>query len=184
MEEETNIPSPVRFNPVKHHRNYILDMLKGASPEAVVSLLDPICNNYIDIYTGTMMPEAIGVAIISILKSNRALQPEDFTRWVALRNGYRQIKLEDQSVWIVRKSDEKERYIHIHPSRTGPFTIRFKGSTVKTACLLKTSFTRFQEKPSLEKVNRIRIQIGLSPVKKLERNKGILSCYEKLFDQD
>lgn len=184
MAEEADIPFPVRFNPFKHHRNYILEILKGASSEVMINLLDPICNNYIDIYTGTMTPEAIGSAVISILKSNQTLQTDDFTRWVATKNGYRQIRLEDRSEWIVRKGNEPDRYIHIHPARTSPFTIRFKGSTLKTVYQLKTSFNDSQKILSLEKVNRIRMQIGLSPVKKLERSKGILNCYENFFSSD
>lgn len=184
MPEEIDIPFPVRFNPFKHHRNYILGILESASPEMIISMLDPVCNNYIDIYTGTMTPEAIGNAVIDILKLNRVFQFDDFCLWVSSRNGYRQIKLKDQSEWVVRKSNEAERYIHIHPTRTGLFTTRFKGSTLKTAFLLKTSFTGFQEPISLENVNRTRMQIGLSPVKKLDRNKGILKCYEQFFDHD
>ena len=184
MDEETDIPFPIRFNPFKHHRNYILEILKGASSEAIINLLDPICNNYIDIYTGKMISGEIGNAVISILKSNGALSKDDFTHWITTKNGYRQIKLEDQSEWVIRKSNETERYIHIHPVRIGPFSIRFKGSTLKTAYQLKTSFAGCKETISLEKVNRIRMQIGLSPIKKLERSKGILNCYEKFFDQD
>jgi len=178
MAEEDEIPFPVRFNPFKHHRNYILDILKSASPGEIIGMLDSVCNNYIDIYTGTMTPKSIGNSVISILKSKQALDADDFNNWVATKNGYRQIILEDHSEWIVRKSDETERYIHLHPARTGPFTIRFKGSTLKTAYLMKTSTP---EIPSLNKVNNIRKQIGLSPVKKLERSKGILNCYEKFF---
>jgi hypothetical protein len=170
MADETNIPFPVRFNPIKHHRNYILGILESISPEVIISLLDPICNNYVDIYTGAMTPEAIGDEVVSILKSNKAFQEVDFNRWVATKNGYRQIKLADQSEWIVRKGNETARYVHIHPARNCPFTIRFKGSTLKTAYLLKTSFTDSREIISLEKVNRIRIKIGLSPVKKLGSN--------------
>jgi len=184
MADETDIPIPIRFNPFKHHRNYILSILESASPELIISLLDPVCNNYIDIYTGTMTPSAIGNAVIETLKSKQEFQEEDFSRWVDSKNGYRQIMLEDRSEWVVRKSIEAERYIHLHPARNGAFSIRFKGSTLKTTYLLKTSFSDLQEPFSLEKVNRIRIQIGLSPIKKLERNKGILNCYEKFFSQE
>jgi hypothetical protein len=184
MADKTDIPFPVLFNPFKHHRNYILSVLHSASPEKIINLLDPICNNYVDIYTGTMTPNAIGNAVISVLKSNQALQLDDFSLWVARKNGYRQIKLEDQSEWVVRKSSEPERYIHIHPARTGQFTIRFKGSTLKTAYQLKTSFANMQETLTLKKVNQIRIQIGLSPLKKLEHSTGILYCYERFFCQD
>ena len=182
MTAETDIPTPVRFNPFKHHRNYILGILETASREEIISMVDPVCNNYIDIYTGSITHEAIGNAIIGILKSKQVFLADDFTRWVDSTNGYRQIKLEDGSEWIVRKSKEADRYIHIHPTRTGPFTIRLKGSTLKTAYLLKVGFGISQEMLSLENVNRVRMQIGLSPVKKLERGKGILNCYEKFFN--
>ena len=179
-----DIPSPVRFNAFKHHRNYILSLLESASAKWIANQLDPVCNNYIDIYTGAMTPEAIVHSVIKILKSNQIFQVDDFTRWVDSKNGYGQVKLEDQSEWVVRKSKEDERYVHLHPSRTGPFTLRFKGSTLKTICLLRVSFPGAQQTPSLEEVNRLRIQVGLSPVKKLDRSKGILNCYEKFFSQD
>lgn len=178
MAEETDIPSPVKFNPFKHHRNFILSFLKRTSPEMIIVMLDQVCNNYIDIYTGTMTPKAICTSVISILKSIQAIKADDFNHWVATKNGYRQITLEDRSEWIIRKSNETERYIHLHPARTGTFTLRFKGSTLKTVYLLKISEP---EIPTLKKVNNIRKQIGLSPVKKLERSKGILNCYTKFF---
>lgn len=184
MDTEADIPLPVKFNPLKHHRDYILNFLKTTSPDMIISRMDPICNGYTDIYTGSMDPVSIGNSVISILKSNRVLQVDDFSRWLGLKNGYRQIKLEDHSEWIVRKGAENECYIHLHPARAGPFTIRFKGSTLKTIYLLKTCFTDFEEKLSLENVNRARTQIGLSPVKRLEKSKGILNCYRIFFDQE
>jgi hypothetical protein len=181
MAEIPDIPFPVRFNPFKHHRNYILSILEDTSPEIIINLLEPVCNNYIDIYTGKMTPDVICNAVIDKLKSNQVFQEYDFSRWLKSKDGYRQIKLEDQSKWIVRKSNEAERYIHLHPARTGPFTVRFKGSTLKTVYLLKNRFKGFQETFSLEEVNLIRMQAGLSPVKRLDRNKGILKCYEKFI---
>lgn len=181
MAEEDDIPFPVRFNPSKHHRNYMLSLLKSSSPNVISSLPDPICNNCIDIYTGAMTPGAIGHAVISILKSNHVLRTGDFTEWVAKKNGYRQITLEDRSEWIVRKSNESERYIHLHPARTGPLIIRFKGSTLKTVYQMKAQYPDCQVIPSVEMVNRVRLSIGLSPVKKLDRNKGILYCYANFF---
>ena len=184
MSIEADIPFPVRFNPLKHHRNYILKILESENPEVIISLLDPVCNNYIDIYNGTMTPDAICNGVVGILKSKQVFQADDFTRWVDSKSGYRQIKLEDQSEWVVRKSFEMERYIHLHPARESRFTVRFKGSTLKTVYLLKVGFGNVLEPPSLEKVNQVRMQIGLSPVKKLERNKGILNCFEKFFQQN
>ena len=181
MSLETYIPWPVRFNPFKHHRNYILSILQDASPEEIRTLLDPVCNNYIDIYTGTLTPEAIGNDVVGILKSKQVLLPDDFEKWVSYAKGYRQIKLPDGSEWILRKSNEAERYIHLHPARTGSFCYRFKGSTLKTVFLLKSVSHGVRQMFTLQDVNQIRLQIGLSPVKKLEKGRGILNCYERFF---
>lgn len=181
MSIESDIPVPIRFNPLKHHRNYMLEILSNSSPEEIISLLDPVCNNYNDIYTGTLAPEAIGRAIANTLKSKQVFLPEAFSRWVDSNQGYRTIKLEDHSEWVVRRSNEEERYIHLHPSRNGLNTVRFKGSTLKTVFLLKARQKDSTASVSLENVNQVRVQIGLSPIKKLDRNKGILNCLEKFF---
>lgn len=175
------IPIPIRFNPFKHHRNYILSVLENESPEAIINLLDPVCNNYIDLYTGLMSPEEIGIAVTEVLKSNHVFERADFSHWVDLKSGYRQLKLKDGSEWIVRKSVEAERFIHLHPAHTGLHTVRFKGSTLKTVYLLKSIFSSSPVSFSLEMVNQVRFKIGLSPVKKLDRNKGILNCMAKFF---
>lgn len=69
MTQEVDIPLPVRFNLFKHHRDYILSLLESASAKWIANQLDPVFNNYIDIYTGSMTPEAISHAVIDILKS-------------------------------------------------------------------------------------------------------------------
>ena len=147
----------------------------------VIDLLDPVCNNYIDIYIGSMTPRDVGDAVVSLLKSKKALGLAVFTGWVGKNKGYRKIKLGDESEWVVRISNDPERYIHLHPARTGPSTMRFKGSTLKTVCLLKMSLKGVSVTPTVENVNRVRIQAGMSPVKRLEPGKGILYCWEKLF---
>jgi hypothetical protein len=178
MNEENHIPLPVLFNPFKHHRNFILQALSSMDTDSIACSLETVCNNYIDIYTGDLTPQDIGNEIIGILETSLLLQKPDFDR--RIRNGYLEVKLKDQSEWIVRKSDNPERYVHIHPARTGAFTVRFKGSTLKTIYLLKTC-TNDQYPVSLESVNRIRSKIELSPVEKLEKGNGILNCAAKFF---
>ena len=179
---DNNIAMPVRFNPFKHHRSYIMTVLDDTSPEEIIKMLDPLCNNYIDIYTGGMSFDVIASEIVDILKSKKVLQLVDFTSWVASKNGYQQLKLRDGSEWVVRKSNDTERYIHIHPTHTGSLSIRFKGSTLKTVYLLKARLEDSNKIPSLREVNETRMQIGLSPVNKLDRTKGILKCYETFFN--
>lgn len=177
MNPDTEIPVPIRFNPLKHHRNYILDFLKVTSPDSVIARMDSICNSYTDIYTGMLDPVSIGNSVVDILKSKGVLQSDDFFRWVELKNGYRQIQLEDQSEWIVRKSTGCNRYIHLHPARNGRFSLRFKGSTLKTVCLLGVFYPDFQENISSEMLNRVRTQLGLSPLSRTDCCKGIIHCF-------
>lgn len=181
MDEEIDIPFPVRFNPLKHHRNYILRLLEGASPEMMINLLDPVCNNYIDLYTGSLTSEQIARQVIAILRSMQVLDVEKFTHWVNGHYGYRKITLSDHSEWIVRRGNESERFVHLHPSRTGLYSVRFKGSTLKTIFLLKINKQVAEKEPSLHIINRVRMQVGLSPINKLDPNKGILSSYRKFF---
>lgn len=184
MVANPEIPVPLKFNPLKHHRNYILQTLQENSTGKILELLDPICNNYIDIYTGNLAPEEIGREVLDLLKSKQVLLRENFERWIEATGEYRKISLRDQSEWVLRKSTDDDRYIHLHPARTGKFSYRFKGSTLKTIFMLKAVERGPQQPIALETVNRIRVQVGLSPVKKLEKGKGILNGYEKFFDQE
>ena len=179
MENKKN--SPIRFNPLKHHRNVALTALAENSLNQVIALIDPICNNYVDIYTGDLTPLEIEEQIVQILKRQGVLLPAGFEKWIAGGRGFRQIRLRDGSDWILRLGNDPEEYIHLHPARTGLYTIRVKGSTLKTIYLLKQAGAKENELPSLQLVNRIRQEAGLSPVKKLEKSKGILHCLEKFF---
>jgi hypothetical protein len=181
MADTTDIPLPIRFNPFKHHLNYALGIVDGLSPGEIAGMLDPVCNNYIDIYTGAMTPGDIGDAVVFLLKSKKALGFAAFTGWVGKNKGYRKIKLDDESEWVVRISNDAERYIHLHPARTGRFTMRFKGSTLKTVYLLRADYKGTGEEIPVEKVNEARVRAGLSPVKRLEQGRGILNCWEKFF---
>lgn len=70
MADKIEIPLPVRFNPFKHHRNYILSLLDVATAEDIIGMLGTVCNNYIDIYTGAITPENIVNDVVEMLKSN------------------------------------------------------------------------------------------------------------------
>lgn len=181
MNSHDDISLPVLFNSFKHHRGYILEFLQNASPEAVARLLKTVNNNYVDVYYGHLSPRAIGQAVTDILKKTTVLEVDDFTSWVDSNNGYQSLTLEDRSEWIVRRSNEEDRYVHLHPSRAGAYTIRFKGSTLKTVYLLKAYSIHSGETISLEKVNQVRKQVGLSPVKNMNRSNGIVHCFERFF---
>jgi hypothetical protein len=172
MKRESEITNPIRFNALKHHRNFILQALQENASEKIIELLEPICNNYIDIYTGAYTPDEIGTQVTVLLESIIKLSKSDFCNWVGETKGYRQIELTDGSHWIVRESMEKGQYIHLHPARTGKHCYRFKGSTLKTALMIKTMNPSGKQILSLEMVNQVRVQIGLSPVKNWKEGRG------------
>jgi hypothetical protein len=67
------------------------------------------------------------------------------------------------------------RFLHIHPAKYSPFTIRVRGTTLKTVVALKTK-TKLQpnKNPDLKEINSVRSEkLGLSPIKTLEKGKGI-----------
>lgn len=181
MTIDSDIPVPLKFNPLKHHRNYILQTLRGNSTKKIIELLDPICNNYIDIYTGILTPKEIGGEVLDVLRSKQVFLREDFEQWINATDEFRKVTIHDESQWLLRKSTDPERYIHLHPARTGKFTYRFKGSTLKTIYLLNALPPGREPALSPESVNQIRQQVGLPPVKKLEHGKGILKCYQTFF---
>lgn len=181
MIETSEIPFPVVFNPVKHHRNYILQLIREHSPDILAGLLEPLCNNYVDIYTGEFTPVMVAEGVKRLLESAGVSAHPDFAEWVSTPGGYRILTLPDGSEWVVRSGEDPRRYVHIHPSRTGLFTQRFKGSTLKTVYLLGCRVKDHHGAPTLEQVNQVRLSAGLSPVKNLERSRGILNCFSHFF---
>lgn len=184
MTSEPDIPVPIRFNPMKHHRNYMLHVLKYASHEEIVSALEPVCNNYNDIYTGELSPAEIGKEIIQKLQEENAFLSDDYAQWLRVNKGFCTLQLSDSSEWIVRLGNEPGHYIHLHPSRNGKFTIRIKGSSLKTVFLIKAMQDQINDSVSLGDINKARMQIGLSPIKKTDRNKGIQACYKRFFPKE
>ena len=177
MTDSISIPEPIVFNPLKHHKDYITTFMKNATPGDIKDHFDSICLNYIDIYTGKLSIEDITNQVVKILKDSNVFEKEKFQKWIKSSNKFQLITLSDHSNWIIREGKEIDRYIHIHPAKSGEHTVRFKGATLKTAYQLKMQHTPAY-KPKLEDVNNARKKIGLSPVKKLEKGKGIYRCWE------
>jgi len=175
---DSRIPQPFRFNAFKHHRSYQLAVLENAPAALVDEQLAPVCNNYVDVYTGELSPAAICSGIEALLKKLGVFEKEAFSAWLKNNHGFRELRLSDDSVWILREGADILRYIHVHPARIGPYLVRYKGSTLKTVFLLKLAGL---EHPKLEDVNRLRQQVGLSPVARLDAKKGILKCFLEFF---
>ena len=181
MLPEFDIPLPFRYNPLKHHRLSILVFIKSATNEIMKDWAKLVQSNYIDIYTGLLSPIHVCDEIAVQLNQQKIQSQEHFLGWVHKDKPYKILKLSDHSEWVLRKGDDNVRYIHIHPSRTGEFTLRFKGTTLLTAYKLHQKFKTGTFMPLLEHVNEAREEMNLSPVKRLDHDKGILKCWRTVF---
>jgi hypothetical protein len=169
----------ITFNIHKHHFRFLTGQLQNwpslAWPQ-VDKELKVIGENLLDLYTGSLSPEEISLESSGQLESLNIRNRAAFEKWL-LPEKYKKIVLSDGSQWVLKKGNNKPRYIHLHPGKFSPFTIRVRGTTLKTA--LAVIYIAVQTKRDLKQidlqfVNFVRTAyLGLSPVKLLHRNKGI-----------
>jgi hypothetical protein len=181
------IPVPITFNPHKHHFHFLLEKIgqwKKASWNKVEKDLLIAGENLLDFYTGNMTVEEICYECLEELEKALITDRISFLIWLK-HDKYRKISISDTSEWIIKQGLDTERYIHIHPAKQSPYTIRVKATTLKTVVALKVNgvllINDLQE--NLQKVNEIRIGLlKLSPVKSLHQQKGILKLWS-LFEK-
>lgn len=176
------IPVPVTFNPHKHHFSFLLkqiELWKKTDWETVEKELLLIGGNLLDLYLGRLPVEQVCKECIEYFAEMEISGPAEFRKWLAPKE-YRKIELSDNSLWVIKEGADKKRFIHIHPAKNSPYSIRVKATTLKTVLALLIN----DEKPTgdlqsnLKRVNQIRTgYLKLSPIKSLERGKGILRVW-------
>jgi hypothetical protein len=181
MDEKDYISShhyPVTFNPVKHHLGYIMQQIKEWQKmewPAIERELLLMGNNMLDLYYGSLSVSDILQECNHIFYTKRIINSLQLSEWLSPYE-YRKITLSDSSVWVVKKGTDNERFIHIHPAKYSPFSIRARATTLKTVAALKTEATGIKKDSifNINTVNQIRTgHLNLSPVKTLVKNKGI-----------
>jgi hypothetical protein len=141
MEEDNLLPPPINFNCWKHHAGYIKEQIKNISKKSDISFLKKhlpkIGGSQMDLYFGKLTPTEISRQIISHQKKAKTFERKNYINWFKDDGGdYKLAQLSDNSIWTLRMSENKERYVHIHPGRYSPYTIRVKATTLKTAILI------------------------------------------------
>lgn len=176
------IPVPILFNPYKHHFTFLVQQIpvwQNKEWESIQKDLQKIGKNLIDFYIGKLSVEQICRECVELIEKLKIRDKEDFSNWLA-PDEYRKIELSDKSLWVIKESTNSKRYIHIHPAKKSPFTIRVKASTLKTALALSINSIPMQTlvNKNLDQVNDIRKRfLQLSPVKNLHKEKGILPLW-------
>lgn len=172
------IPFPVTFNPQKHHLGFLkkqIQQWKTMEWQAISPDLLSIGNNLLDFYFGKLSVEIIGKECIDFLQKNNFTEKGSYFTWLGSLE-YRKIELSDHSLWVVKKGVDPLRFVHIHPAKQPPHTLRVKATTLKTVLALQIHSVPIQKemKKNLELVNEIRAKyLQLSPLKSLHPEKGI-----------
>lgn len=179
-------PLPFRFNPWKHHLQWVCRQLENAGnmrdanqQEALLGYIKTINSNHVDIYTGRYTPDEIVEHVGLELKRLTPVDKHGFTQWLG-KASYRLIRLPDNSVWVIRLGNADKRYIHFHPARNSPNAVRIHGNSWKTAIALKLLIP-MRSDFSLTDINVIRKNsLNLSPIKDLEGSMRLQGALELL----
>jgi hypothetical protein len=136
------VPHPVLFNAWKHHagwaRRRIAEAVEGGL-EAMAGLageLVVVGTRLMDWYVGSLTPAEIGGRVLEQLRAASRIDPGPFADWLAGQGGYAVVPLpDDGSRWALRLGETAGRYVHIHPGRYSPHTLRVRADTLRTAVL-------------------------------------------------
>src|SRR5262249_10869938 len=141
-ESAFDVPSPILFNPWKHHAAAVrrrIAEVAGAGPAALAGLAPQLLvmgTELMDLYTGPLSPADIAAAVLALLRDEGRLETGAYREWLESNSGYRVVTLPaDDSAWVLRLGEEGGRYVHLHPGRWTPHTRRVRANVLKTAVM-------------------------------------------------
>ncbi len=189
----SEIPEPVLFNTWKHHAGWIReriqeyasngeDGLKALATQTVV-----LGNALMDLYYGRLTPLEVARDVLAVLHAQDLLDPSKYQAWVEEEGGYRVVGAPtDGSLWVLRMGAAENRYVHIHPGRYAPNTLRVRTNVIKTAILVNGYVLTFGGDPlDIGLVNTVRqTYLELSPMAKLSTSEGLQPLIELLGSND
>jgi hypothetical protein len=161
----------ILFNALKHHRGSICRQLQTVTVASLPAMLKMLGNSQMDIYYGSLDLPSLYKEVITLIPAD---DEASYLAW--LNGGYKEITLSDTSRWILLYGTEPGKYIHLHPARYSPHSLRVKATILKTAMAVIVSGVV----PDLNAVNDIRRSLSLSPVKSLEQCEHLLEVLEML----
>lgn len=173
MDINCDIPLPVNLNCWKHHAGFVKDQItstsnKKFSDSELRKILLIIGESQMDIYIGEYTPVQIVNEVTKLLSEEGKFNFPEYKMWLN-EDGedYKLLTISDKSIWTFRLGNERERYIHIHPGRYSPLTIRVKSSTLKTVILSEIfSLDKKEQDDELSLINRVRKEyLQIPPLK-------------------
>jgi hypothetical protein len=174
------VPEPFLFNPLKHHAGFIYHFIAKydddrKTDKSLVHDLKSIGRSQMDLYTGSITPPDIAEEIRDRLKKNGLIGINDYLNWIGREKScFRTITISDESVWILLPGKIPGRWIHFHPGRYSPCTVRVRSETLKTAIATLYFCNKHGNSPDdIQTINHVRVNmLGLSPLKLKVPEKG------------
>ena len=166
-------PEPVLLNAWKHHAGFLRLKLNetiaagSAALPGLANALVVVGTELMDLYHGGFTPAEIATKVVDALRVEGRLDLATYRGWIAEAGGYRALDFaEDASRWVLRLGDEAGRYVHVHPARWAPETVRVRANVLKTAVMaLAFAGLHLEETVHVGLVNHVRREyLGLAPV--------------------
>ena len=183
------IINPIKLNCWKHHLSFIknqLPRLKTLAKKEIGKALLKIGNSQMDLYLGKLSPKRISLQINAVLKNNKIHNHTAFNlRLKEDGKQYCTLALSDRSVWVLRKGNDAARFVHIHPGRYSPHTIRIKSYTLKTAILFCAlpGEDQLNKKEMAEAINYLRKKyLDAPPLKDINNSTSLIKLIGLLSD--
>jgi hypothetical protein len=159
----------ILFNALKHHQLFICRQITIATSETLPGMLKLLGNSQMDVYYGTLDLPALFEEVAHRLQTEQIVDEATYLNWLQANNGYVEITLSDTSRWILLAGNVPGKYVHLHPARYSPHSLRVKATVLKTAIACMVSLPQGII-PDLSTLNHIRESLlQLSPVKDLSQ---------------
>ncbi len=141
-----------------------------------------IGDSQMDLYYGKYSPTEISDQIINSINRKKISSENHYDEWLKNEGkDYKLVELKDKSIWTLRLGETRERYVHIHPARYSPHTIRVKATALKTVILI-LCLEGFGELKDIdtESVNIIRKKyLNEPPLKSLSKASGFMRLLDR-----
>jgi len=180
MDYNCLVPLPINFNCWKHHAGFLKKQIESVKVIKDINQLKvyllKIGESQMDLYFGEYSPAKISEQVLDCLYQKKTLSFNQYQVWLTKdEKDYQLVELKDKSIWTLRLGDDVSRYVHIHPGRYSPNTIRVKATTLKTVILVLCS-EKIGKIKSIETqtINQIRKRyLNEPPVKSFSAVSGI-----------
>jgi hypothetical protein len=176
------VPSPVLLNFWKHHAGALRRQIAAIKPGDEPALKDlaaelvVIGTELMDLYVGALTPADIANKVVETLQAEQRMHLAEYRSWVVANGGYQVLTFpEDLSRWVLRLGEEAGRYVHVHPARWAPATLRVRANVLKTAVVVLAYVAVHGGDPlDVVLINRVRKQyLDFSPIGRLTGEQGL-----------